>query len=342
MKKIKILSFVLAISVLFAGCSSASYDGYKNESMTESYAPVLPMEEPEMGWDMNVEAEMEDSVVSEESMSNSVNAQNDVPGGDRKLIRTFDLEVETLDFDSFVISIKGEVNSLGGYIESSSTSGNSYNSTYNRSANFVCRIPSAKLDEFVNAVGNLGNVTYSYEDSQDITLTYVDMEARVKTLQTEYDRLLELLAEAETIDAIIMLEQRLSEVRYQLESYQSQLRAYDNLVDYSTVTVNLQEVRRVTSPEKKTVWERIETDFSDNVYGVGVFLEDFFVWFVGSLPVFALLAAFVIIVLFIVFGCLNLSPAYREKRKAKKIAKAYKKSQKEKMTEEALTEEKTE
>ncbi len=337
MKKIKILSFVIALLVVFTGCSSANYDMGKNESITESFAPQAPMESPEMGWN-DFAADIEEEVSAEDSAS-SVDIENDVTSGNRKLIRTFNLDVETLDFDSFVVSIKDEVKALGGYVERSNASGNSYNYTSNRNASFVCRIPSAKLDAFVNTVGNLGNVTYSFEDTQDITLTYVDMEARVTSLQTEYDRLLELLAKAETVDAIIMLEQRLSDVRYQLESYKSQLRTYDNLVDYSTVTVNVQEVKRVTSPEKESVWERIESDFADNVYSVWVGLQDFFVWFVGSIPIFAILAVIVIIILLIVKASLNLSPAYREKRKAKKLAKAYKKAQEAKEKEEVKQEE---
>ena len=83
----------------------------------------------------------------------------------------------------------------------------------------------------------------------------MDTEARISSLQTEYDRLLELLAQAESVDSLISLEARLSDVRYQLESYKSQLRTYDNLVDYSTVSISVSQVLRVTSPEEKSAWE---------------------------------------------------------------------------------------
>ncbi len=345
MKKFKILALILALLIVFSGCGASSMDSYGFGNKTESYYPQeAPMAaEPEMGWaDMDMVEVEEDSFNSSTSSSSSVsadgNAQSDVATGARKLIRTFDLDVETLEFDSFVSEIKKAVNAMGGYIENSSVSGNSYNYSSNRNASFSCRIPSAKLMEFVDAVGNLGNVTYSHEDARDITLSYVDTEARVASLQTEYDRLLELLAEAETVDTVIMLEQRLSDVRYQLESYKSQLRTYDNLVDYSTVNLNVNEVKRVTSPEKESVWERISSDFSDNVYTLWVGLQDFFVWFVASTPVFALLAVIAFVIFLIVKACLNLSPRYRERQKAKKAAKAYKKAQ-EKAAAEAKTEE---
>lgn len=328
MKNIKFLAIVLTLAIVFTGCSSSemSFDsngGYKGYD-SAAYYPESPSE---MGWFEGFDevAPAESEPVTDTSVSNSGPA--DIQSGNRKLIRTFDMHVETLEFEKFVGEIKNLVNSLGGYIENSSLSGNSYSYSSDRDASFTCRIPSQKLYEFVNEVGDLGNVTYSYEDAQDITLTYVDTEARITSLQTEYDRLLELLAEAESIDTIILLEQRISDVRYQLESYKSQLRTYDNLVDYSTVTLHVNEVKRVTSPEKETVWERISSDFSDNLYSVWTWLQDFFVWFIASLPVFALLIVIALIIFVIVKLCLNLFPSYRAKKAAKKAAKAYKKQQ---------------
>ncbi len=326
MKKFKILCAVLAFIIILSGCGAASND-IAMDSITESmgngkYWPEA--EAPEMEW-IEEEVAVEDSLL--DSSNGSANL-SEIPESSRKLIRTFDLDVETLEFDSFIASVKAEVNSLGGYIESSSTSGNSYNYSSNRYANFVCRIPSDKLDEFVNTVGGLGNVTYSYENTDDVTLKYVDTEARIKSLQTEYDQLLELLAEAENIDTIILLQQRLTEVRYQLESYQSQLRTYDNLVDYSTVNLNVNEVKRITAPEQESVWERIRSDFSDNIYDIWVGAEDFFVWFVANIPYFIIWAVIIAVIIIIVKLIFRNSPKYQARKAARKAAKEYKKAQK--------------
>ena len=64
--------------------------------------------------------------------------------------------------------------------------------------------------------------------------------------------ILELLEKAGTVEDIITIEGRLSEVRYQLEAYASQLRTFDNQVDYSTVHINISEVERETKVEPKT------------------------------------------------------------------------------------------
>ena len=340
MKNLRIFTLIIAITVIFSGCGASSLDYVsKNESydagMFEEMMPVepeAPMELPE------TEAVTEDSLL--DSSSPSADISENGYSGNRKLIRTFNLDVETLDFEKFIAEIKAEISSLGGYIESSSVSGNSYNYSSYRNANFTCRIPSAKLDEFVGTVGGLGNVTYSYEDTTDVTLNYVDTEARIKSLQTEYDRLLELLAEAENIDTIILLEQRITDVRYQLESYQSQLRTYDNLVDYSTVHLNVNEVKRVTATEKETVWERISADFGDNIYDIWVGAQDFFVWFVASIPYFIIWAIVIFVIIFAARHFLKNNEKWQERKAARKARKEYKKAQK--LAEKAKTENKEE
>ena len=317
MKKTLAILLALVIALSFAGCSSAPTNGfYKNESMDYSYASGETAES-----DSFMDYSYSDGEGSAEIKENT-------SASGRKLIRSVSLTMETLEFESFVAVLQQKVAEAGGYIESSAVNGNSYNYSRSRSASFTCRIPSAKLDAFLSAVDGIGNVTYSYEDQKDVTLNYVDTEARIASLQTEYDRLLELLAQAESVDTIIMLEQRLSDVRYQLESYKSQLRTYDNLVDYSTVTISASEVQRVTSPEEKSVWARISTDFSDNLYDVGTGLVDFFVWFVSATPYFAVLAVIALIIVLIVKACLKNNPRHQARVAFKKAEKARKKAEK--------------
>ena len=320
MKKVKIISLVLVLMLVFAGCGTSTemaYDGFESEYFDNGKYFEPMAEEP-----------MESTVTEEvfDSVSDSLSEQK--YAGSRKLIRTFDLDVETLEFDDFVTAVKNEVVSLGGYIESSGVSGNSYNYTSNRSADFVCRVPSDKLDSFINTVGGLGNVTYSYEDTTDVTLSYVDTEARIKSLETEYDQLLELLSEAENIDTIILLQQRLTEVRYQLESYKSQLRTYDNLVDYSTVNLTVREVKRVTSPEPESVWQRISNDFGDNIYDIWVDAENFFVWFVSNIPYFIIWGIIIAVIIVIVNLVFKNNPRWKERKAARKAKREYKKAQK--------------
>ena len=90
-------------------------------------------------------------------------------------------------------------------------------------------------------VEDQANVTERSETATDVTLQYSDLESRKKTLTTEQERIWALLEKADTLEAVIALEERLSEIRYQLESMESQLKLYDNQVDYSTVSIHISE-----------------------------------------------------------------------------------------------------
>ena len=124
-------------------------------------------------------------------------------------------------------------------------------------------------------------------------------ESRIKTLEIEQERLLALLEKADDLESIILLEQRLSEVRYQMESYQSKLRTYNDRITYSTVYIYIREVNRVTEKEPETVWERIRNGWADTIYDITTGTQDFLVWFVVNLP-YLLFWGVVVVVLVVV------------------------------------------
>lgn len=210
----------------------------------------------------------------------------------RKLVYTYNIQIETKEFDQVLTGIQTKVDELEGYIEQSSLdSGSEYYRNYNRYSYMTVRIPSDQLDGFVENVKETANVTNISKSTEDITLKYVDVESRKTALETEQGRLLELLEKAETVEDIITIESRLSEVNYQLESYTSQLRTYDNQVDYSTVYINISEVDRETKVEPKTFWEEVTSEFGDSLYGLGRGFRNFAIWFLGSSPYLILWAA---------------------------------------------------
>lgn len=220
----------------------------------------------------------------------------------RKLIRTVNMNLETQDFDGLMKNISDAVASVHGYIEQSDISGNSLSSTGDRSkrySNITARIPADQLDQFLTQISNQGNVTYKSENVQDVTLQYTDITSRKKTLQTEQERLWALLEKADSVDSIIALESRLSEVRYQLESLESQLRTLDNQIVYSTVSLSIQEVQVLTATEPDTILVRIQKGLSHSINELATFSVDLFVWFVSSLPILIIFAIFVLIVILI-------------------------------------------
>ncbi|NBK92419.1 DUF4349 domain-containing protein [bacterium 1XD21-13] len=286
-----------------------SYDGgyYSDTAMDTEIAEEAPAEE----YYETYETE-EGSGISSTAGIDSITSTS------QKLIKTVSMTMETKEFDPLMENIRGKVEELGGYIESSEVSGSSYYSVYeSRYAWMTLRIPSGKLDGFVTIVSELGNVVNKSESVQDITLQYVDVESHKKALETEQNRLLELLEKAESMEDIITIESRLSEVRYELQSYGSTLRTFDNQVSYSTVELNIREVERVAPVvEELTFFQEIQYRLSDNFYDIGQDLRSFAIWFISSLPYLVIWAVIIMVAVLLVRKLVFRKHFFRGKKKA--------------------------
>jgi hypothetical protein len=129
----------------------------------------------------------------------------------------------------------------------------------------------------------------------------------------EQTRLLELLASAESLDDILTIEARLSEVTYELERYASRLRNLSNQVDYATVNLTVTEVEVLTPMEEPTVWQRISTGFSDTLSDLGENLTDLFVWVIVESPNILIFGLLITLIVF----AFRKARGYRTPRKPK-------------------------
>ncbi|MBO4702717.1 MAG: DUF4349 domain-containing protein [Lachnospiraceae bacterium] len=239
----------------------------------------------------------------------------------RKLIKTVDMTIETVSFDETIANLRNQINAVGGYIESEySYNGSLYNnSNQSKYATITVRVPDTALEGFVNNVSGIGNVTQKTTSTRDVTLSYVDTESKKEMYKAEQESLLALLEKAETIEDITYLTQRLTEVRYNIESMESSLRVYDDLVDYATVNFTINEVKVLTPTVivEKTPGEELKEGFATSVKDVLVDTRDFFIRLIINLPYIIrgllCLAIPVVIIFIIVLIIVKVS-----KKKAKK------------------------
>lgn len=220
----------------------------------------------------------------------------------RKLIRTVELQMETGEFDAFLQAVGEKTETFGGYTERSDVMGKQADSEGNpilRTASLTVRIPTGRLDEFITDLEGKGSIVNRSENTEDVTLQYSDIESRKKTLEMEQDRIWALLEKADTLDAVIALEKRLSEIRYDLESMESQLRLYDNQVEYSILRLDLSEVTNYSPTEPQTIWQRIHTGFVENAHRAAGLFSSLFVGIIISVPFWVPAAAILFIFYFI-------------------------------------------
>ena len=203
----------------------------------------------------------------------------------RKWIITVNMDAETEDLDALITGLDEKITAMKGYVEDQEIyNGSSYASRRHRNANLTIRIPAEDVNTFTEEVSGIANVVSTNVNREDITLTYVATESKVTALKTEEARLLELLAQAENMSDLLEIEARLSDVRYELERHSSQLRLYDNQVDYATIYLFISEVQEYTPVAEKTVWERIRDGFVSSVKGLTEGALDVIVWILANSP----------------------------------------------------------
>lgn len=213
---------------------------------------------------------------------------------EEKIIKTVDLSIQTKEYEAYIAALTANVTKLGGYVENSTNHmGSYYSVNSNRSSTYVVRIPADKLDEFLAGAEEKGKITQKTEKQENVTLEYVDLESRISAYKTERTTLTGLLEKAESLEDVLSIQERLSEVNYQIETYTAQMRVLENRIGYSTVTLNIDEVERVTE-EKPTLGSRIKNTFLDNLDDLVEGLGDFVVNFIGGLPIILPVAAVIV------------------------------------------------
>ena len=287
--KHKTIRFIIPVflSCMLMACSGSSpneYDAFQTKSDSfKSYDTVSSTENY---------AEVQSEAGALQNTVTNVNQANTV----QKLIKQVSLEMESTDFESDINSIKKQVITADGYIESLSLTGNSVtNNDAARDADMVIRIPESKLDDFLNVAETMGNISYKNEEITDITLQYVDIEEHLKSLRQEQDRLSILMDKADDIEDILQIEARLSEISYQVESYASQLKVYENQVNYATIDLSITEVKTYTTQAQDGILTRIANGLKHNFDFISHFIIDIVVLLISSIPTIIVFGFFIII-----------------------------------------------
>ncbi len=277
-KTIRYTSFALVLVALliiplFASCSASG-----NYASDEAY--------PEMDYSKNENYEGGVSYAPDGSLTadNAVNAN-------RKIIRTFTVYGETKTYDAALAEINTSIAAYNGFISESRVTGASYNQygSYGRTAYLVIKIPAENLDAFISQIGGALNVTSSASTQQDVSEAYYSIEARMKTLETERESLLAMMASIDTAkdyDFWYTLQKKISETEQQIAEYQAILKSYDGQVAYSTVNLTIEEVVEYTpvKDDEPTFGKRIAEAFVKSWKDFGEGFMDFTVFMVSAIP----------------------------------------------------------
>lgn len=154
-----------------------------------------------------------------------------------KISYTVSLDMETKDFTQSLENIEQNILNFKGFIEKSEIYG-----SFSQTANYTVRIPTSDYLSFIDNIKISGNIFSISTSTENLTSDFIDTNARLTSLEVEEKRLLELLEIASSIEDIITIEARLSQVRYDIERLETSLRSINLKVDYSTIYINVHEV----------------------------------------------------------------------------------------------------
>ena len=325
MKRFRLISLILILALaaaMLAGCGQkglGSYDGaYVDEpawSAGDSYSISNGYAASDEGYWGEDRDSWDDATVSEETANapsgfddSSAEDVSDGPSLAEKIIYSADAEVETVEFDRTVADVEAMVAAYGGFFEDSYVSGASYSDAYYnnqvlRTASYTIRIPCDRFAEATEGLSRLGQVTSLHRYTENVTARFTDLESRLTALRTEEASLVSMMEQAETVSDLIEIQARLSDVRYEIEYYTSTMRNLQNDVDYSTISLRVQEVKVLTPvvEPQLTYWEQMGAGFMNSLSAVGLFFTNAFLAIGSNLPMilFALILLGVIALLIV-------------------------------------------
>lgn len=204
-----------------------------------------------------------------------------------KIIYTANLSLESKDYDVARAALDTALAEAGGYMESSSE----YSDVgANRSVSLTFRVPQENYNSFLDAVSEIGNMTYKNQQADDVTAQYLDVETRLENLKAQRTRLQQLQAQADNLSDLLQIESSLTDVQSQIESWQSQMDWYSDQVEECTVYVSLSEVKNY-SPTDDSFGSRFGSAFAEGWQNFVNGVQQLAVSLAGAWPVVVLAAA---------------------------------------------------
>ncbi len=220
-----------------------------------------------------------------------------------KLIKTADVTIEVGkgEFQKKYDAVKKIAAQFNGHVTNASATRVKGEMT---SGTVTMRVPAKEFDDTITAIKKTGTVNGLNIKADDVSEEYVDLESRLKNYQAQEAQLLNIMTKAQTVDETLKVQEQLTAVQGEIEVIKGRMQFLDNRVDFSTITVTVQEPGAVVPPSD-------EWGFMDALRTAG----KAFLWTINGLIVIigALLPIIILIILSVL--CLRWLVRWRRKKK---------------------------
>lgn len=299
--KTLILAYILPVVVLFSACQEQNdkQSTYQEPRSTETFKNDSPKDlESAPSVDENRSGKNDGITdnklkqVNYQQPTENTNTQDK-----RMIIRSGTMSVENDSFDETDRKIKDITRNMGGYVTNSTSQ---VNQSGKKQGTLTIRVQADKYDALLAEIANTGKVMNQNITGRDVTEEYVDAEARLKTQRELEARLLQLLAEkTSTLTAVVEVEQKLANVRENIEKTEGRMRMLKDQASYSTITVSIYEPAILNTSSGGFFYE-LEQGFEKGLTGFTKVLSGIITVLIALSPIIAILGLIVYITIKII------------------------------------------
>lgn len=298
---------VALLAIVITGCAAAPSRDASQQAADQAWVEEPYAYEGAAEVEMGAAVPMEAPAAEEQEASgratggevSEINLQNIDPQQQRLIIKNGSIAISVADTVEARDRIEQIVNGMtdeGAFVVNVNESGGGSNtSPY---INMSIRVPSARFDEVLDQIAAMayrGTNPSINVSADDVTSEYVDVEARLESLEAARDRLLELMENAQTTEDLLMAEQQLTQREAEIEALKGRLQYLSEAARLSRIDITLQPY--ILSQPVDTRWRPAETVRAavDALLGGMRDFGDFAIYFVIAVLPWLLVAGLVVV-----------------------------------------------
>ena len=281
MRKIKFVTVLLIVSILFVGCAGA---GFGDASIQTKSIPNNEVASPAQ---QSVEESIADTDdVSDEknstskgvkkdsvSLDTAENSQQETPKvTERKIIRNADLRLEDDLPEDVQQKITTIAESKKGFVIQSTKSSNNAITRGRNSVSMTIRVPAEKFNESLEEIRKATDrVIVESVTGRDVTEEFIDIQARLKTKKALEEKFLEIMKQSKNVGEALNVQRELANVRGEIERIEGRKRFLENQASLSTIKISIQTPNTVSASPTGFFYELTES-VSDGFDGALTFI----------------------------------------------------------------------
>ncbi len=245
----------LAVAAVLGFVVSRPFGDAQNESGVGAAMRAPSADAAETGGELaaggaaDANLEVADAAAPLEVPGTAVSELPGLPPLGQAVVKTADISVEVRKgtFSQAFDEASLVAGKYGGYVESSAVSG-----AEAHSGSLIVRVPAARFDEAMSDLRGLGTVTGESISGQVVTQDFVDLEARLRTWETQESVLLGLMEQANSIDSTLRIQRELQDVQFRIEQIKGELRVLEDRTSLSTIHLSMVETGAPIAIENDT------------------------------------------------------------------------------------------